>query len=404
MHLGALDDTTARSVSAYLESRHADQFALADAQDAALLLVDLDQPGAPDAIARAREEQVVIGVGFDPDAALPGCRLYVQKPLTGAVVTDALSEAVGMLRSAPRPPAAPAPAPARSSHARDVLRSRHSWEVRPTARTAPVRDWSAGEPPAPRLDRAVFARAETLAEAATSPGSIGSVGEMLARRRNVEAIVARDGGNLTDPAALAAVTYDPASHLDGLFRRTLVEHAGRAWEIRADWGSLAYDPATDQVALPAAETTLRAGCHQEIDHSVRVERIKALPEGERWRRVTREIAMWDLSVWCSRGNLPVGLDPFTPVTMRAWPDLARGVLTPSVLPIVALLTSGTHRPVDVAEKIGVSRSHVFVVLAAAHNLGLLEGFDDRSVVPDSPIVRSPHRGIVRRLLGRLGAT
>jgi hypothetical protein len=324
----------------------------------------------------------------------------VQKPLTGAVVTDA-SEAVGMLRL-PRPPAAP-PRRRPAAATRDVLRSRHSWEVRPTARTAPVRDWSRASCRHPASTER-FARAETRAEAATSPGSIGSVGEMLARRRNVETIVARDGGNLTDPAALAAVTYDPASHLDGLFRRTLVEHAGRAWEIRADWGSLAYDPATDQVALPAAETTLRAGCHQEIDHSVRVERIKALPEGERWRRVTREIAMWDLSVWCSRGNLPVGLDPFTPVTMRAWPDLARGVLTPSVLPIVALLTSGTHRPVDVAEKIGVSRSHVFVVLAAAHNLGLLEGFDDRSVVPDSPIVRSPHRGIVRRLLGRLGAT
>jgi len=129
-----------------------------------------------------------------------------------------------------------------------------------------------------------------------------------------------------------------------------------------------------------------------------------VPTGAHWRHVPREVALWNLSVWCSQGNLPDEVDPFDPITMRAWPDLARDVLTPSALPIVALLTSGTHRPVDIAEKIGVSRSHAFVVLAGAHNLGLLEGLDTGATADPTPVARSPHRGIVRRLLGRLGAS
>jgi hypothetical protein len=44
--------TPPRSVSAYLESRHADQLP-SPMRRMPLLLVDLDQPGAPDAIARA---------------------------------------------------------------------------------------------------------------------------------------------------------------------------------------------------------------------------------------------------------------------------------------------------------------------------------------------------------------
>lgn len=404
--LAALDDTTARSVSAFLESRHADHFALVAHDDAELVFIDLDQPGAAGAMAAIVDGQIIIGVGFAAEAELDGCRLYVQKPLTGAVVTDALAEAVTLIGVKSKPTERAA-TPGRHSHGRDVLRRRSvttNWDTGAPKRTAPARDWGT-DVATPRFDRAVFARADTLAAAASGPGTAGAVGEMLGHGRDIEHIEARDAGNLTDPEVLASVRYPSAHHLDGLVRRALAEHPGRPWEIRGDWGSFAYDPARDVLLLGAHDTTLRAGCHQLIeDAGVEVHPLRSVPDDPHLRAVPRDIALWNISVWCSRGRLPEGVDPFAPVTLRAWPDLARGVLTPSVLPIVALLTAGAQRPVDVPGKLGVSRSHVFVVLAAAHALGLLEGFDTAPELVTVPVAPTPHRGIVRRLLGRLGAS
>ena len=99
VYVGGLDPTMARSVAAYLETRQSERFSVTDRAAAAILLVDIDQPGAADEAAGSRNDQIVVGVGFGrtPDAV--PCRHYVQKPLTGNVLLDALSDVVPLLGS-----------------------------------------------------------------------------------------------------------------------------------------------------------------------------------------------------------------------------------------------------------------------------------------------------------------
>lgn len=404
MDLTALDGTTARSVAAFLERRHQGRFELSTGTDADVLLVDLDRPGADAAIAAAGEHQVVLGVGFDPEPAVDGTRAYVQKPLTGVVVTEALAGAaalVGVPRSTPRPTTWTPP-----TRARDVFRANPSTPGPrsvgdPPRRRGPVRDWSA--PPPARLDRAVFARAESLAEAAAPSGTTGGAAERLSHRHRTEPVPACDGGDLHDPRFRATVTYDPGVHLDGTVARLLRDHPDRSWQLRDVWGRITHDAEAGTVLVTGGETALRTWCHQAASPDADVRWLRHVePDARAWP-LRADVALWNLAVWCSQGRLPTDMDPFAPVQLAAWPDLTRCALTPSVMPVVAVLTGSPRRPVDVADVVGASRSHVFVVLAAAQRAGLLAAEAPQLAAVPAPAVDRPHRSVVRRLLGRLAA-
>ncbi|MBX3284304.1 MAG: hypothetical protein KF703_03090 [Actinobacteria bacterium] len=119
VHLGGLDGTMERSVGAFLEARHASRFAVTDQGAADIVLVDLDQPHAAAVLDAAGPAQVVVGIGFDAEPRREGCRRYVQKPLSGGVLVNALADAVSLVGTRPavlRPVRVERP-----SHARDLF-------------------------------------------------------------------------------------------------------------------------------------------------------------------------------------------------------------------------------------------------------------------------------------------
>jgi hypothetical protein len=215
----------------------------------------------------------------------------------------------------------------------------------------------------------------------------------------VEAVEARSVGDLRDPAVLATYQYVPADHLDGLVRHVAQRHGGSRWELRNPLLSLVADPADDTVLVSGSDTRLHSCCAGPAGDAWEVHTHRRSPDVAHLHRIPLEELRWNLAVWCSRGRLPQGIDPFSPVAVSAWPNLTRCVLTPSAMPVIALLANHPHRPADVADALGIPRTHAFVVLAALDALGLLE---QRQAVDAQPApVVTAERGVLRRLLGRL---
>ncbi len=121
VYVGGLDGTMARSVVAYFEARQVGRFAAAERRGATILLIDLDQPGAGAEIDAATEEQIVVGVGFGREPAEARCRHYAQKPLTGSVLIDTLSDVLLLLGASPATTLPRRTAVGRASHARDIF-------------------------------------------------------------------------------------------------------------------------------------------------------------------------------------------------------------------------------------------------------------------------------------------
>lgn len=410
VHLGGLDGTMERSVGAFLEARHGARFAVTDHATADIVLVDLDQPHAETVLAATGDRQVVVGIGFDAQPKREGCRRYVQKPLSGGVLVNTLAEAVAMVGT--RPAVLHPVRLDRPSHARDLFTKGRAWDPPPArpARPAPARPFAVADrpadrapspasPPVARLHREVHDRPLRLVDVAAVGGSSGSAAEALERRLESEAVEARSVGDLRDPAVLATYQYAPADHLDGLVRQLAERHAGTRWELRSPLLSLIADPTDDTVAVSGSSTRLHGCCAGPAGAGWEVHTHRRAPDLAHLTRVPLEELRWNLAVWCSRGRLPVTVDPFSPVAVAAWPNLTRCVLTPSAMPVIALLAGAPHRPADVGDALGVPRTHVFVVLAALDALGLLE---QRAAAATTPVpAATAERGVLRRLLGRL---
>lgn len=411
----ALDATTARSVEAFLDAKHRAHFTVTDRDRALIWMVDLDQPHGAEVLAAAGDARVVIGVGFAADPPVDGCRRYVQKPLTGAALVDALADAATLAGRRPRAETVVPLHRERASHARDVF-TRGQPYVRPVpdvARRAPQWDKLPE-----RTARARTAHARTVHRAprlvdlsdpvAASGTGTGSAAEALGRRSEVEPIDARDLGDLNQPSVLAAHRYDPSAHLDGRLRDLATTRGATAWELRNRLVSIAHDPTSATVVVRGGEAALRHGCSGPLDDQWELLDHRTPPgpagEGDGSLRLPLDVLRWNTAVWCSKGRLAEGIDPFALATATAWPDLTRCALTPAALPIVASLAAAPVRPVDLIEQLGVPCSHVFVVISALEAAGLLDR-PGTWLAPAAPPQAAPRaeRSVIKRLLGRLRA-
>lgn len=431
VYVGGLDGTMARSVVAYFEARQVGRFAAAERRGATILLIDLDQPGAGAEIDAATEEQIVVGVGFGREPAEARCRHYAQKPLTGSVLIDTLSDVLLLLGASPATTLPRRTAVGRASHARDIFTTGHPYVARDqSAANGPglvrsVRHSGAGAlgPPRPGApgrgsgtEAGVDTRRTSMARPVhipvrtddlASPGGPATAAEKMAWL-DVEEVPVRDGGDLRDPTVLAGYRYSPAEHVDGILQRAVRAGGDRMWELRGPLVSVAADPATGMLLVSTGDEALRSMCARPAGAgwSGTIRTVPPAPEGRHSRSV--QSLLWNTAVWSSRGRLPDTVDPFVPVRVRAWPDLTRCALTPSVLAVVALLAAGAHPPAEVADLLGIPRSHAFVAMAGLEAAGLLERPDPTAVPIGSdagdtppPPSHNENRGLIRRFLTRL---
>lgn len=399
-----LDHTMARSVAAFLETGRSSGFSLADTETAQVALVDLDQPGAREALDKARAPHaIVITISFHPKGPGASHQVHLQKPLTGATLLETLTRATEDLRASSQ--VAHDDGPTRTSLLQRALRTGSK-----TKRTrVGACQANAGAVPAghvvamprdehPRPD-ITFSASQRIVPVAGHATTADHLAEPL-RVRHIDDL---GDGDLTDPATRARFTYSPREHFDGCLQDALAR-GDRHWRVHGPILEVASADG-DQLGVSVGPSTVAAACRLSGRDRWTYEALRKPCATAGWHSARRDLLVWDTALWSSAGRLPDTIDPFEPIRLRAWPDLTRCVLAPSTLAVTAFLAHRSIRPVDLPERLGVPASHAFATVAALDAAGLLQdGVPQQTQDPPAAPGPPPKRGLLRRFLDRLRDT
>jgi hypothetical protein len=157
-----------------------------------------------------------------------------------------------------------------------------------------------------------------------------------------------------------------------------------------------------------ADIRLRPYCLQPTSlHQSRLEHIDwaAVSRGESGT-IGLDPFIWKLSLWASRGRLPLGTPVNVPVTLHRCPNFTRLLLAPGAMSIAALWAHEPHTLIHTAEVLNLPQRSVFSFYSAASALGLAQcqaggsvGVHRRSLTPEPSARR--RRGLISRIVKRL---
>lgn len=181
-------------------------------------------------------------------------------------------------------------------------------------------------------------------------------------------------------------------------------------QLHSAWKPILILPETRQVWLDAddKQTRVFAGMEQKRIFNGDLQltpandmKIRAFKAPEKFQDM--DAFLWKLTIWASKGRLPVELNAEQPVYIKHWPNFTRLLMTPDALRIVALLAQGPRSPMDIVNVLSVPANYVFVVLSACWSLGLL-GQSTRRVdymLAPEPPKRDKKPGLLAKILSRL---
>jgi len=116
-----------------------------------------------------------------------------------------------------------------------------------------------------------------------------------------------------------------------------------------------------------------------------------------------EAFMWVVTLWCSRGRVPEGVDLTQPVYLMRWPNLTRLEQLPHALRIAALIYDQPRTLVEAARQLGIEQRYVFAFFSACKAIGL-SGVScrevDKTFISEKP-EQHKNKSIMSKLLGKL---
>lgn len=213
--------------------------------------------------------------------------------------------------------------------------------------------------------------------------------------------------DLTDASIRAQLTYDPARCFQRVLERAIADarRSGTAQEI---CGQL---PARLRI-VPGAAVTIESALKTSFlrvvsTHELQSVSMRIVPSPDPIPAATRTdaaVLLWQIALWTARGRLPVTIKPDTPVRLRQWPNFTRIAETPHAMQIASILTKSTLSAIDLCDRLKIPQRFVFSFLSAAHANGLVELAPRADVRPQVAVTRSPLRGLLKRILGRLSVS
>jgi len=115
---------------------------------------------------------------------------------------------------------------------------------------------------------------------------------------------------------------------------------------------------------------------------------------------------WIVSLWCSRGRIPQGIDVTQPVYLRQWPNLTRLEVIPHSVQIAALLYENPRTLIDIANQLSIEQRYVFAFFSACKSITLSDisrrEVDKLFMYEQQAEVRN--KSILSKLLGRLAGS
>jgi hypothetical protein len=218
--------------------------------------------------------------------------------------------------------------------------------------------------------------------------------------------------DFNDPEHLANAFFDPKRFFLGFVQSAykVARAEGKALQLQSMWKPLIIYPGRQQVWLDADEKHLRvmAGIEQNKTLNSYVSLIpfdvntdKNHKEEDKFQDM--DAFLWKLTIWTSKGRLPIGLNIQHPVFLKQWPNFTRLMITPDSMRISALLAQGPRTPLAIIQDLGIRPEFAFAFIAACHAIGILDQstrHTDELVVPEKPKV-SKKPGLLGKILSKL---
>jgi hypothetical protein len=116
--------------------------------------------------------------------------------------------------------------------------------------------------------------------------------------------------------------------------------------------------------------------------------------------------LWKVSLWSSRGRLPLGTTKDSAIGITQWPNMTRLLTIPDFIRIAALWSKKPRTLAETTEILNVETGYVYAFFSACHALGLIQyhsGYRKHGDAAESTTEKSANPGILRRILRRLQA-
>lgn len=218
--------------------------------------------------------------------------------------------------------------------------------------------------------------------------------------------------DFNDPKHLSAAFFDPKRFFLGFVQSAykVARAEGRALQLQSMWKPLFIYPGLQQIWVDADEKQLRVMAGMEQNKTLNsyvsllpfdVNADKNYKENDKFQDM--DAFLWKLTIWTSKGRLPVGVDAKHPVFLKQWPNFTRVMITPDSMRISALLAQGPRTPLEIVRELNIRPEYVFAFISACHAVGILDQstrHTDELVVVESPKVVKKH-GFLGKILSKL---
>ncbi|MES9905024.1 MAG: hypothetical protein ABW168_20400, partial [Sedimenticola sp.] len=190
----------------------------------------------------------------------------------------------------------------------------------------------------------------------------------------------REDIDLADAKARKALFYYPEDYLQGAFEiaTDLASSSGSAVKLKVRGGkTLFFLPQAGTVLSDVSDRLMRALCVQsgESGKDFVITKLKESEESliadSKGEQCEIDPLLWKVTLWSSRGRVPVGTDLEGVVELDNWPNFTRLMVIPEFMRITALITQGEHSLVTVTESLGIAQRYVFSFYSACCALNLV---------------------------------
>ena len=226
--------------------------------------------------------------------------------------------------------------------------------------------------------------------------------------------------DLTDRRQRRQLFFSPGSLLGNRILDTVMiaVDEDKPWEISCWNGRILILPSLRKVITDLSSVRLKQACSLHCSEDpqdplpfkfssrrVRADQTKSMLKdypAQGTEEVRLESFIWEISVWISRGRVPEGTDLDQAVVMRHWPNMTRLLLTPNAFRIAALWAQRPRSPIDTAETLRISLSHVLTFFCACRSIGLIAESQRRTdkLFKPEPIVANRRRGLMQKILDK----
>ncbi len=252
--------------------------------------------------------------------------------------------------------------------------------------------------------------------------STASAGKLLKVENEEHFVGEQQDIDINDPEQLKKIFYSPAQCLQTVVEQASIKsrQSGQIIQLNVLNHEFYFDHQEQKIYSTVGPGIIRPLCLVCIDNKPRFtprdnafrnelhkiiqtnknKNLKKTLEKQSWNM---ESFMWLISLWSSRGRIPVGTEILKPVFLMQWPNLTRLASIPHSVRIAALLYNQPYTLTETARLLAIEQRYVFAFYSACKAIGLANVSRrqiDHTFASETPET-SNNKSILSKLLNKL---